>query len=331
MRSKLRKLLVTGGAGFIGSVFVKEALKNGYKVTVVDKLTYAADLMRLKEVKGRYKFYKTDICDKKKVETIFAKEKVDAVIHFAAESHVDRSIHDAAVFVKTNVGGTDVVINNSRKFGVGKFIHISTDEVYGDIEKGEFQESSPLKPNSPYAASKAGADLLVRSYIRTFEFPAIIVRPSNNYGPGQYPEKLIPLSILRILQNKNIPVYGKGKNIREWLFVRDTAKGILNILEKGRIGEIYNLGSGHELENIEVVKKLLKILNANEKLIEFVRDRLGHDIRYRLNSDKVKKETGWRPRINFSDGLKETVEWCLFNKKWLLNKWKNIAPLYKNK
>ena len=331
MRPKLRKLLVTGGAGFIGSVFVKEALKNGYRITVVDKLTYAADLMRLKEVKGRYKFYKTDICDKKKVESIFAKEKPDAVVHFAAESHVDRSIHDAAVFVKTNVGGTDVIINSSRKFGVGRFIHISTDEVYGDIEKGEFQESSPLKPNSPYAASKAAAELLVRSYIRTFEFPAIIVRPSNNYGPGQYPEKLIPLSILRIIQNKNIPVYGRGKNIREWLFVGDSAKGILSILEQGRTGEIYNLGSGYELGNIEVVKKLLKILKADEKLIEFVKDRLGHDLRYRLNSDKVKKETGWKPRINFSDGLKDTVEWCLLNKKWLLNKWRNIAPLYKNK
>ena len=331
MRSKLRKLLVTGGAGFIGSVFVKEALKNGYKITVVDKLTYAADLIRLEEVKGEYKFYKTDICDKRNIEAIFVKEKPDAVINFAAESHVDRSIHDASVFLKTNVGGTDVVINNSRKFGVGRFIHISTDEVYGDIEKGEFQESSPLKPNSPYAASKAGADLLVRSYIRTFKFPAIIVRPSNNYGPGQYPEKLIPLTILRILQNKNIPVYGQGRNIREWLFVKDSAKGLLSILEQGRPGEIYNLGSGKEVENIEVVKKLLNILKADEKLIEFVKDRLGHDLRYRLNSDKVKRETGWKPRVSFNDGLKETVGWCLLNKKWLLGKWKNIAPLYKNK
>ena len=316
MRSKLRKLLVTGGAGFIGSVFVKEALKNGYKITVVDKLTYAADLIRLEEVKGEYKFYKTDICDKRNIEAIFVKEKPDAVINFAAESHVDRSIHDASVFLKTNVGGTDVVINNSRKFGVGRFIHISTDEVYGDIEKGEFQESSPLKPNSPYAASKAGADLLVRSYIRTFKFPAIIVRPSNNYGPGQYPEKLIPLTILRILQNKNIPVYGQGRNIREWLFVKDSAKGLLSILEQGRPGEIYNLGSGKEVENIEVVKKLLNILKADEKLIEFVKDRLGHDIRYRLNSDKVRKETGWRPRVSFNDGLKETVgqRLCLVHK-----------------
>ena len=316
MRSKLRKLLVTGGAGFIGSVFVKEALKNGYKITVVDKLTYAADLIRLEEVKGEYKFYKTDICDKRNIEAIFVKEKPDAVINFAAESHVDRSIHDASVFLKTNVGGTDVVINNSRKFGVGRFIHISTDEVYGDIEKGEFQESSPLKPNSPYAASKAGADLLVRSYIRTFKFPAIIVRPSNNYGPGQYPEKLIPLTILRILQNKNIPVYGQGRNIREWLFVKDSAKGLLSILEQGRPGEIYNLGSGKEVENIEVVKKLLNILKADEKLIEFVKDRLGHDLRYRLNSDKVKRETGWKPRVSFNDGLKETVgqRLCLVHK-----------------
>ena len=331
MRSRIRKLLVTGGAGFIGSVFVKLALKNDYEIAVADKLTYAADLMRLKEVKGKYKFYKTDICDKGKIDLIFAKERPDAVVHFAAESHVDRSIHDASVFLKTNITGTDVIINKSRKFGVGRFLHISTDEVYGDIEKGEFKESSPLKPNSPYAASKAGADLLVKSYVRTFKFPAIIVRPSNNYGPGQYPEKLIPLSILRILQNKKIPVYAQGKNVREWLFVGDSAKGLLSILELGRTGEIYNLGSGHELENIEVVKKLLKILKADEKLIEFVKDRLGHDLRYRLNSDKAKKETGWRPRVNFNEGLKETVEWCLLNKKWLLNKWKNIAPLYKDK
>ncbi|MFA5275931.1 MAG: dTDP-glucose 4,6-dehydratase [Candidatus Omnitrophota bacterium] len=331
MRGSLPKLLVTGGAGFIGSVFVKRALKDGYKISVVDKLTYAGDLTRLKEVKGKFKFYRVDICDKARIGKIFTNEKPGAVIHFAAESHVDRSILDSALFIETNIGGTDVLLNAAKKNRTGRFIHISTDEVYGDLENGAFHEGSPLKPSSPYAASKAAADLLVKSYVRTFNFPAIIVRPSNNYGPGQYPEKLIPLSILKIMQNRKIPVYAKGKNVREWLFAGDTADAILKVLNKGRTGEVYNLGSGHELENIQVVRALLKILGAREDLIQFVKDRPGHDIRYKLDSSKIKRETGWRPKVSFEQGLKMTVEWCLFNKKWLFGKWKNIAPLYKNR
>ncbi|MGA2775759.1 MAG: dTDP-glucose 4,6-dehydratase [Candidatus Omnitrophota bacterium] len=331
MRRRLRKLLVTGGAGFIGSVFVKKALKDGYKISVVDKLTYAGDLTRLKEVKDKFKFYRADICDKARIEKIFTNDLPDALIHFAAESHVDRSILDSRSFIETNIGGTAVLLNAAKKNRVDRFIHISTDEVYGDLENGEFHEGSPLKPSSPYAASKAAADLLVRSYVRTFNFPAIIVRPSNNYGPGQYPEKLIPLSILRILQNRKVPVYAQGKNVREWLFVADTADAILKVLNKGRVGEVYNLGSDYELQNIQVVKMLLKILEAKEDLIQFVKDRPGHDIRYRLDSRKIKRETGWQPEVKFEEGLEKTVEWCLFNKEWLFGKWKNIAPLYKNR
>ena len=320
MRKKLYKILVTGGAGFIGSEFVRQAIKKGHKIVVVDKLTYAGDLVRLKEVKGRYKFYKIDICDKIPIDSIFKKEKPKVVIHFAAESHVDRSIQDASPFIETNVIGTQLLLDVSRKYKIKRFIQISTDEVYGEIANGEFNENSLIKPNSPYAASKAAADLLVRAYIRTYNFPAMIIRPCNNYGPWQYPEKLISQSILKAMQNKKVPVYAKGKNIREWLYVEDCARGILRVLEKGRIGEIYNLGSQEERQNIEVVKMLLGILRRDKKLIKFVEDRPGHDIRYRLSSEKVCKEIGWRPKIKFEDGLKNTVNWYIKNKSWILSK-----------
>ncbi|MDO8489383.1 MAG: GDP-mannose 4,6-dehydratase, partial [Candidatus Omnitrophota bacterium] len=232
MRKRIPKILVTGGAGFIGSAFVRLLIKGMFsegaapEIVVVDKLTYAGDLKRLDDIKGKIKFYKTDICNKKKIEVIFAKEKTDIVVHFAAESHVDRSINDATAFIETNIKGTQIIMDVSRKSGVKKFIYISTDEVYGEIANGRFNEDSPIKPNSPYAASKAAADLLVQSYVRTYKFPAIIIRPSNNYGPWQYPEKLIPLAILRIMEGGKVPVYGKGLNVREWLYVDDCALGI---------------------------------------------------------------------------------------------------------
>jgi dTDP-glucose 4,6-dehydratase len=253
------------------------------------------------------------------------------VVHFAAESHVDRSIIDSSPFIETNIKGTKTLLDLSLELKIPRFIQTSTDEVYGDIEKGSFWEDSPLKPNSPYAASKAAADLLVKSYIRTFHFPAIIVRPSNNYGPWQYPEKFIPLAVLKVLRNEKIPVYGKGKNVREWLYVDDCVEAILKVLEKGRIGEVYNIGSNQERQNIEVAGTLLKILNADKKLIGFVKDRPGHDIRYRLNCQKIRREIGWRPRINFDEGIRRTVYWCIEHKGWLFSKWANIARVYKNR
>jgi dTDP-glucose 4,6-dehydratase len=348
MREGLSKILVTGAAGFIGSAFARLLLNRdcsagtvpegdcpkqynlkGLSLIVIDKLTYAGDLARLKEVKGRYKFYKADICSKRQMESIFAKEKPQIVANFAAETHVDRSILDSVPFIETNITGTQVLLDASRKYGISKVIHISTDEIYGDIPQGEFLENTTLNPSSPYSASKAAADLLVKSYIRTFKFPAIIVRPSNNYGPWQYPEKLIPLAVLKILRGEKVPVYAKGENVREWLYVEDCASGVLQIMEKAKAGEIYNLGSGQEKQNIEVVKAILSIMKADESRIEFVKDRPGHDIRYKLNSQKVQREIGWQPKVQFEEGIRRTVEWCLSNKKWLLARWSKIAPLYK--
>lgn len=324
----LSKILVTGGAGFIGSAFVRLAAKKGYKVIVVDKLTYAGDLARLKDIKGEFEFYRADICQKNLVESVFEKERPQIIVNFSAETHVDRSIIDSSAFIETNIKGTQVLLDVARSYEIQKFIHLSTDEVYGEIERGEFHEHSPLKPNSPYAASKAAADLLIKAYMRTYKFPAIVVRPCNNYGPWQYPEKLIPLVILKTLKNEKIPVYANGKNVREWLYVCDCAEGLLQILKKGRIGEIYNLGSNEERQNIEVVKVILNILNGHQNLIQFVKDRPGHDIRYKLNSRKIFNEIGWKPRIKFEEGIKLTVLWYLRQKKWLLSKYKVIAKLY---
>ncbi len=329
MRKKLSCLLVTGGAGFIGSAFVRLALKKGYRIVILDKLTYAADRGRLAEVKNKCVFLKGDICDKKIVEAVFKKYRPQTVVHFAAETHVDRSIRDASAFLQTNIIGTQVLLDAARKYPLKRFIHISTDEVYGEIAKGEFTESSPLQPNSPYAASKAAGDLLIKSYARTYNFPAIIVRPCNNYGIWQYPEKLISLSILKIFRNEKIPIYGKGLNVREWLYVEDCAQGILEIVNKGKIGEVYNLGSNEERQNIDVIKKLLYTVGVSRSLIEFVKDRPGHDIRYKLSAKKVLRDIGWKPRINLEDGLRLTVAWSRKNRNWLLSKWKEIAPLYK--
>ena len=312
-----KEILVTGGCGFIGSEFVRQEVRKGYKIVVVDKLAYAGDLRRLEEVKGRYKFYRVDICSRKRIEEIFKKESPQAVVNFAAQTHVDRSIINAAPFIQTNVKGTQVLLDAAKKYNIKRFIQISTDEVYGEIKRGKFTEKSPLNPNSPYSASKAAADLLIKAYIRTYNFPAIIIRPCNNYGPWQYPEKLIPVVIKKALRNEKIPVYGNGENIREWLYVGDCAKGIFDILRRGEIGEVYNLGSGKEIKNIELVKQILKILNKPQSLIEFVKDRPGHDLRYSLNSEKVNKEISWAAKIKFEDGLKRTVHWYLKHKNWL--------------
>lgn len=328
MRKRLYKILVTGGAGFIGSAFVRQAVKKGYKVIVVDKLTYAGDVARLKDVKNKYKFIRSDICNQKQIESVFSAHKPDCLINFAAQTHVDRSIHNAKPFIETNVVGAEALLGLSRKYKIKKFIQISTDEVYGDIEKGEFSESFPLNPSSPYSAAKAAADLILKSYVRTYDFPGIIVRPCNNYGPWQYPEKLIPLAVLKVIRGEKVPVYSKGKNVREWLYVEDCASGVLQVLEKGSLGETYNIGSNQEKQNIEVVNMLLRILDKDETRIEFVKDRPGHDFRYKLNCSKIAKETGWTPKVGFENGLKYTVRWCLGHKGWLLGKWKNISCLY---
>ena len=352
MRSKI---LVTGGAGFIGSAFVRllvgdtsiegdtlrssaklgdtlrsnqkegDTLRSRVSPVIIDKLTYAGDLKRLSKgipceaecpLSDYIKFYKSDICNKKQIERIFRKEKPDIVVHFAAESHVDRSINDATAFVETNIKGTQILLDASRKFNIKKFIFISTDEVYGEIANGKFTEESPIKPNSPYAASKAAADLLVQAYIRTYKFPAVIIRPCNNYGPWQFPEKLIPVAISSVLKGDKAPVYAKGLNVREWLYVDDCARGILKIMQKGKMGEIYNLGSGIENKNIDTVKLILKYLGVSQSRLKFVQDRPGHDIRYALNSSKVKRLIGWKPKVNFNDGIRLTVSWYLQNKNW---------------
>jgi dTDP-glucose 4,6-dehydratase len=326
---KNQKLLITGGAGFIGSEFVRQAVKKGYEVVVVDKLTYAGDLERLKEVENEITFYKSDITNKEFIEHIFKTEKPDIVVHWAAESHVDRSILDASPFIDTNVKGTQVLLDTAKDIGVEKFINIATDEVYGELgEEGQFFEDTPLEPNSPYSASKASADMLGRAYYRTHNLPVVTVRPSNNYGYWQYPEKLIPVVILKALNNEPIPVYGTGENIREWLFVSDCADAVFEIMDKGKIGEAYNVGSGEEKRNIDVVKSILKILNKPEDLIEFVKDRPGHDFRYSLNVNKIKNELGWEAKVKFEEGIEKTVNWYLENMDWVERKLKYLKEYW---
>jgi len=326
---KKTKILVTGGAGFIGSEFVRQAIKMGYRITVIDKLTYAGDLERLKEVKGKFNFYKVDICNRQKINKIFKKEKPKVVVHFAAETHVDRSILDGTLFMNTNVLGTQNLLDIARKQRIERFIHISTDEVYGEIEKGKFTEDSPLNPSSPYSASKAAADLLVKSYIRTFNFPGIIIRPSNNYGPWQYPEKFIPVIIYKALKNEKVPIYAKGLNVREWLYVSDCANAVLIVMKKGKVGEIYNIGSGFEKRNINVTKAILRILNKSYNFIEFVEDRPGHDYRYSLNFTKIKKELCWRPEVNFEKGIVQTTDWYQQHSNWLERRVKCLREYWK--
>jgi len=317
----MKKLLVTGGAGFIGSEFVRQGAEKSYRIAVVDKLSYAGDLKRLKEFKKEITFYRKNITDKDSLEHIFKTEKPDIVVHFAAESHVDRSIADPSPFLDTNIKGTQVLLDISKHYGIERFINISTDEIYGELTgKGQFYETTPLNPNSPYSVSKAAADMLGRAYHRTYGIPVITIRPSNNYGPWQYPEKLIPVVILKALSNKKVPVYGKGQNIREWLFVSDCVDAVFGISEKGKIGEIYNVGSGEEKRNIDVVKTVLKLLGKPEDLIEFTKDRLGHDFRYSLNSNKICKQIGWKSKIHFYEGIEKTVKWYVDNMKWTKSK-----------
>ncbi len=324
------KVLVTGGAGFIGSEFVRQAVEKDLETVVVDKLTYAGDLERLKEVKDKISFYKADITNKEFMEYIFKVEKPDVIVHFAAESHVDRSILDATPFIETNVKGTQILLDVAKEIGVNLFINIATDEVYGELgEDGQFYEDTPLNPNSPYSVSKASADMLGRAYYRTYGLPVITVRPSNNYGYWQYPEKLVPVVILKALNDEPIPIYGTGENRREWLFVSDCAEAVFEIIEKGRIGEVYNVGSGEERKNIDVVKSILQILNKSEDLITFVKDRPGHDFRYSLNSDKIKRELGWKAKINFEEGIERTVRWYLGNLDWAKSKVKELQDYWK--
>jgi dTDP-glucose 4,6-dehydratase len=324
------KLLITGGAGFIGSEFVRQAVKNLFETVVVDKLTYAGDLERLKEVEDKIKFYKTDINNQEFLDYIFQKEKPDVVVHFAAESHVDRSILDPSIFIETNVKGTQILLDISKKYNIKLFINIATDEVYGELgENGQFYEDTPLIPNSPYSVSKASADMLGRAYYRTYGLPVITVRPSNNYGYWQYPEKLIPVVIIKALNNQPIPVYGKGENIREWLFVSDCAQAVFEIIQKGKVGEIYNVGSGQERRNIEVVKSILDILNKPYDLITFVKDRPGHDYRYSLNTEKIQREIGWKAKITFEEGIEKTVKWYLNNLEWVNKKIKQLEEYWK--
>ncbi|MFH1310691.1 MAG: dTDP-glucose 4,6-dehydratase [Candidatus Omnitrophota bacterium] len=306
-----KTILVTGGAGFIGSHFIKQLLtvSSGYNVINVDALSYAADLNRVKEVADdpRYRFIKADVCNMKELETAF-QDDIDAVVHFAAETHVDNSIETPSLFADVNVKGTLNLLNMVRQKKVPKYVHISTDEVYGEIEEGFFTEDSPFAPNSPYSASKASADFFTRAYMRTYNLPAIIVRPCNNYGPWQYPEKFIPVASCKLLNDEKIPVYAKGLNRREWLYVEDCARAIETILEKGVIGEVYNLGSGVEKKNIDIAETIVKILGKTNDFIEFVKDRPGHDLRYALDSSKI-TQLGWNPRINFDEGLENTVRW----------------------
>lgn len=319
------KVLVTGGAGFIGSNFVRYMVKKypEYQIVNLDLLTYAGNLENLKEIENKpnYKFVKGDIADHEFINGFFAEEKFDYVINFAAESHVDRSITEPGIFVRTNVQGTQVLLDAAKNIGVKKYLQVSTDEVYGTLgETGYFTEETPLAPNSPYSASKAGADLLVRAYHETYGMPVNITRCSNNYGPFHFPEKLIPLMIINALHDKDLPVYGDGLNVRDWLYVEDHCEAIDTVLHKGVVGEVYNIGGNNEHTNIEIVKTILKHLGKPESLIKFVKDRPGHDRRYAIDATKIRMELGWEPKHTFETGIKETIDWYLENKDW----WENI-------
>ncbi|ACX68011.1 dTDP-glucose 4,6-dehydratase [Paenibacillus sp. Y412MC10] len=315
------KLLVTGGAGFIGSNFVIYMLQQypKYEIVNMDALTYAGNLENLKSVENNanYTFINADIANKEAVEQIFEQHQIEVVVNFAAESHVDRSILEPEVFVNTNVLGTQVLLDAAKKHNVTKFVQVSTDEVYGSLgETGLFTEETPLAPNSPYSASKAGGDLLVRAYHETFGLPVNITRCSNNYGPLQFPEKLIPLMISRALNDEALPVYGDGLNIRDWLYVEDHCSAIDLVIHKGVSGEVYNIGGNNERTNVHIVQKILQELGKPESLISYVDDRPGHDRRYGIDPTKIMNELGWKPKHNFETGIKETIQWYLDNKEW---------------
>jgi dTDP-glucose 4,6-dehydratase len=319
MYQKLHKIIVTGGAGFIGSEFVRQGVKNGYRIVVVDNLSYAGDLARLKDVRSHIKFYKVDISQREKLEAVFRKEKPEAMVHFAAETHVDRSIKDAKPFLSTNILGTQNLIELAIKYSLKKMVHISTDEVYGQSTMGWFKETDPIQPRNPYSATKASAELLVNAARVTYGLPVVIVRPSNNYGLWQYPEKFLPVIISSALKDQPIPVYGKGAQIREWLHVSDCARAVFTVLEKGKPGEVYNIGTKFESRNIDTVKRILKLLGKGEELITFVPDRPGHDFRYSVAWEKLKK-LGWSPRVSFKDGIQQTIAWYTKNQAWVEKK-----------
>lgn len=314
------KLLVTGGLGFIGSNFIRYVLNKypQYSIINLDKKTYAGNPENLKDIEAdkRYEYMHGDICDTSVVENLVP--KCDVIINFAAESHVDRSIEDADPFLQTNIIGTHNLLKANLKFNK-KMIHISTDEVYGSVEEGSFTENSPIKPNSPYSASKAGADLLCRAYIKTHKANVIIARSSNNYGPYQYPEKIIPLFVTNLMESKKVPVYGSGNNVRDWLFVLDNVSGIDVVLHKGEIGQIYNISSNNELSNIMLTKKIISLMDKDESSIEYIEDRKGHDLRYSLDSSKL-RSLGWAPEYNLEQGLKMTIDWYQSNESW----WKSL-------
>lgn len=316
----MKRLLVTGGAGFIGSCFIRHTLKNhpDYEVLNLDALTYAGNLENLNDVKSNsnYRFVHGNICDKKLVSELVS--GVDWVVNFAAESHVDRSIIMPEIFVETNVKGTLTLLQAAKEAKIERYLQVSTDEVYGTLEKeGYFYETTPLAPNSPYSASKASADMLVRAYFESFRLPALITRCSNNYGPYQYREKLIPHFILKLLNGEKVPVYGDGMNVRDWLFVYDHCEAIDTVLHKGTVGEVYNIGGHNEKTNLEITHIILDSLNLDESRIEYVTDRLGHDRRYAISNDKITSQLGWQPSLTFEEGIKFTVEWYLQNQEWL--------------
>lgn len=319
------KILITGGAGFIGSNFVHYMVKRypDYTLINLDKLTYAGNLENLKSVENapNYRFLKGDILDRELLKPVF-QEGLDAVINFAAESHVDRSILEPDVFVKTNVLGTQVLLDLAKEYGVRKFVQISTDEVYGTLgDEGLFTETTPLAPNSPYSSSKAGADLLVRAYHETFGLHVNITRCSNNYGPYQFPEKLIPLMIKNALEDRPLPIYGDGSNVRDWLHVEDHCSAIDLVLHRGVSGEVYNIGGNNERTNLQIVRRILELLNKPDSLIRFVEDRPGHDKRYAIDATKIRKELGWVPKYTFDVGIEQTIEWYLEHRDW----WERIV------
>ena len=318
----MKCLVVTGGCGFIGSNFVRDQLERYPEQSIVniDKLTYAGNPENLKDVERdrRYRLEKLDICDRATVQALMAALKPDAVINFAAESHVDRSILDSGPFIQTNVVGTQVLLDACRQAKVARFVQVSTDEVYGSLgAEGFFTEETPLAPNSPYSASKTAADVLVRAYCHTFNFPGVITRCSNNYGPYQFPEKIIPLFISRALDDKALPVYGKGENVRDWIHVLDHCRGIDAALRKGRDGEVYNFGGHQEIRNIDLTRMLLELLGKPQTLIEFVADRPGHDLRYAIDCSKAERELGWKPQVSFRDGIRDTIDWYQANPQWV--------------
>ena len=311
------RILVTGGCGFIGSNFIRHMLNKyqDHSIINLDKLTYAGNPDNLKDIEknSNYSFVRGDICDNAVVDKVM--QKVDTVIHFAAESHVDRSIDDASAFVRTNVLGTFVLLDSALKNNIKRFVHVSTDEVYGSISKGSFKETDILTPSSPYSSSKAGSDLLAQSYYITHGMPVIITRCTNNFGPYQYPEKLIPLFITNLIENKKVPVYGTGKNVRDWIYVEDHCKAIDFVLHEGKNGEIYNIGGGAEKTNLEITETILEMLGKDGSMVEYVKDRPGHDLRYSLDCTKLRR-LGWAPEQEFDDALYDTVRWYVENRWW---------------